>query len=418
MRSITSILALTTLVAIAAQTTRAGDNPRTDEPAPRPTTRLARETGEEWPLCLSEAIRLALDESRLLRVVDDPGSLASSTDQDNRIPDPLFGDHPWPRNCCYGSRFTTVPMTGAILIRPAKADTPIWRFRADVMALVRSVEQQYWLVSAHRVRVACTEQLVKSATDVVQKEQGEFTCRGSALHIVEAIERLEQFQKDLKSQTTSLADADRRLRMLLGIPQSDGRHIVTATRPIDQPVGCQWDRCRTELVRMQVNVLDQTVVKALCDATAVRPAQSSSGWMEPRPSAMRAMYEQKETQEAKEWSDAIQRQIRALETCCSAVDAAYRQYQQAKQHRSAAARRLETGKVHYDEGRITAARYLDFVSQHADAVAAEANRASEYNTAIAALGEAKGTLLADRFILVIDQPLRLPNNWVARPGGD
>jgi hypothetical protein len=27
----------------------------------------------------------------------------------------------------------------------------------------------------------------------------------------------------------------------------------------------------------------------------------------------------------------------------------------------------------------------------------------------------KGTLLADRFILVIDQPLRIPRNWVAGP---
>ncbi len=49
-------------------------------------------------------------------------------------------------------------------------------------------------------------------------------------------------------------------------------------------------------------------------------------------------------------------------------------------------------------------------------MAAEADRASEYNTAIAALGEANGTLLADRFILVIDQHLRIPKNWVAGPG--
>jgi hypothetical protein len=52
---------------------------------------------------------------------------------------------------------------------------------------------------------------------------------------------------------------------------------------------------------------------------------------------------------------------------------------------------------------------------HAEAMAAEADRASEYNTAIAALGEAKGTLLPDRFILVLDQPLRIPKNWVAGP---
>jgi hypothetical protein len=58
-------------------------------------------------------------------------------------------------------------------------------------------------------------------------------------------------------------------------------------------------------------------------------------------------------------------------------------------------------------------RYFAALRRHAEAAAAEADRVSEYNTAIAAMGEAKGTLWADRFILVIDQPLRIPRNWIA-----
>ncbi len=72
-------------------------------------------------------------------------------------------------------------------------------------------------------------------------------------------------------------------------------------------------------------------------------------------------------------------------------------------------------KAWYDEGRITIDRYIDSIGQDAEAVAAEADRRRMYNTAIAALGEAKGTLLADRFILVLDQPLRMPKNWVDGP---
>ena len=78
--------------------------------------------------------------------------------------------------------------------------------------------------------------------------------------------------------------------------------------------------------------------------------------------------------------------------------------------------RLKAEKNYYDEGRIMAVRYLDAVSRTTEAVAAEAACASEYNTSLAALGESKDSLLEERFILVIDQPLRIPKNWVAAPG--
>ena len=77
--------------------------------------------------------------------------------------------------------------------------------------------------------------------------------------------------------------------------------------------------------------------------------------------------------------------------------------------------RLKSRKARYDEGRITAEPYLDAVSQNAEAVVAEAECVCGYNASIAAFGEAKGTLLGDRFILVIDQPLRIPKNWVDGP---
>ncbi len=234
------------------------------------------------------------------------------------------------------------------MIEAVKADTPGPRFRAEVMALVRSVEQQYWVLAAQRVRVWCTEQAIAAAMDVSRKEEAALL---SGVHgtpvtdVTDAAQRLEPFRKDLKTQTAKLADADRGLRRLLwqDKKESDNRHIVTVTRPIDQPIAC-----------------------------------------DPTPAARSA-------------------------------DTAYHQYQQAKQHRIDAARRLEAQKAYYEQGRITSDGYCDFLSQHADAVADEADRASEYNTAIAAIGEANGTLLEDRFILVIDRPLRLPKNWVTGP---
>ena len=62
------------------------------------------------------------------------------------------------------------------------------------------------------------------------------------------------------------------------------------------------------------------------------------------------------------------------------------------------AQRLDAQRADYDDGRITLDRYLDAVSQYATAVATEAEYKTTYNISLAALAEAKGTLLTDRNI--------------------
>ncbi len=86
------------------------------------------------------------------------------------------------------------------------------------------------------------------------------------------------------------------------------------------------------------------------------------------------------------------------------VDADYKQYRTAARLRKAAAERLDAQRAYYEEGRITIDRFLDSVSQYATAVATEAQYKSTYNIALAALAEAKGTLLADRGIKVAEGP--------------
>ncbi len=171
MRWVSSVLVLTLLGAVSAQAAPPGDKPRTDRPAFVPTTLAGENRDNRWPLSLPDAIRIALDNSELVRVVYGRLPQGTVTDQDRHDPDPYvdyqpydeapigFSDNP-PRKA---------PIPGPLMIERVKADTPIGRFRADAMALVRSVEQQYWVVAAQRVRVACAEQVVKTATDVTRR---------------------------------------------------------------------------------------------------------------------------------------------------------------------------------------------------------------------------------------------------------
>ncbi len=100
------------------------------------------------------------------------------------------------------------------------------------------------------------------------------------------------------------------------------------------------------------------------------------------------------------------------------IDANYKQFQTAKRLRQAAAQRLDAQRAYYEEGRITIDRFLDAISQYATAVATEAQYKTTYNISIAALEEAKGTLLAHDNIVVADGPRRRAATPAAIPGAD
>ncbi len=342
MRWVSGVLALAIVGAITARAAPPGDKPKADKPAFLSTALAGENDDNQWPMSLSGAVRISLDDIEIVFVYA-PLPPEIATEMGWRETSAGFRPDDY---ICWSSRlgrFFRAPIISPFMIQRVHPNTPLWRFRPEAMALVGSVEKQYWVVAAQRARVACAEEVVRAAREVVKREQGELTCRGGVADIVEAIERLEYFQKVWETRTARLAEADRELRILLGLPCSDGRHIVAVTRPIDRPI-----------------------------ASDPRDAGSPD-------------------------------------------DDGYRRYQQAKQHRIEAARRLEARRAWYEEGRITADRYINAIGQHAEAVATEAYRASMYNLSIAAPGEARGTLPADRYILVLNQPLRMPKNWVDGP---
>src|SRR5262249_15753086 len=86
------------------------------------------------------------------------------------------------------------------------------------------------------------------------------------------------------------------------------------------------------------------------------------------------------------------------------IDANYKQFKTGSRLRAASAQRLDAQRASYEEGRITIDRFLDAVSQYATAVATEAQYKAAYNVSIAALEEAKGTLLAYDNIVIAEGP--------------
>jgi outer membrane protein TolC len=353
------------------------------------------------------------------------------------------------------------------------ADASIWRFKADVMALVRSVEQQYWNLAQAHVALRAADRAVNMAKDVVQRENAELFrhgCRGTNIaDIADAVERLEQFSLDLVARTSDVITAERQLRYILGLPPIDNRRIIPVTPAIEQQIVFDWETCVGEMMKKQPDIVQQQArarvaelqlllarnqflpelslntlrqlkglgqrldsTEAVVTGRLLRALQSviaekdrlagSDGdpeddgsfinWQAAltyqMPMGRSPLSNTRGAQYTLLRSRAYQRQVvdqttHSLARFFLEIDANYDQYRTSKRLTDAAAKSLEAQQAYYDLGRITADRLLDAVRQYATAVATESRYVATYNISLAALSEAKGTLLADRDVVVAEK---------------
>jgi outer membrane protein TolC len=415
---------------------------------------------EAWPMTLHDALHVALDNSELVRVIAFEGM-------------PIGG-------FCGNSRWTYGKVnSGSIVIARLNADATIWRFRAEIMAEMRSVEQQYWNLAQVHVQLWAADRAVSLAQEVLKQEEAELEIgRGTVADVAEASQRLEQFNLDLVTRTSDVITTERQLRNLLGLPPADNRRIIPVTPPAEQLIEYDWDTCLKEMMENQPDVVQQKLLvrsaelQLLIARNQLLPhldlntlyqlaslgqnllgqnleSQFASidqltlsilgpiisqpekvagpnanpdnakgftdwqfGYTFQVPVGRNAVPNSRQAQYILLRSRAYLKQIEHQTTHSLArffleVDANYKQFKTSSRLRHAAAQRLDAQRAYYEEGRITTDRFLDAISQYATAVATEAQYKSTYNIALAALAEAKGTLLAERTIVIADGPRRV-----------
>ncbi len=358
---------------IVALSLVAAGGPSKDKPATAPTP-TAPGT-EVWRLSLRDAIRIGLENSPVLRVVGG-------------------GD--------------------AIRIAQADADASAWTFRAAVMAHVRSVEQQYWALSEQQIQLWSREKAVELLEGIVARERADDLGHGATADVAEAQQRLEQARLALVTATSDTITTERQLRNILGLPAVDGRRIVAATPPVEAKVEPDWDRSLAAMMAHQPDILQQRESLAKSEGRVSTATDSAKS---PAPPGLPGdVVDAFAAQSAKVTSDrqrVFLKQVTHQATHSMArffleIDANYKQFQTAKRLREAAQARLAQTRAHYEEGRtgFSIDKLLDAVGQYSDAVAQEAQYKASYNTAIAALEEAKGTLLAADGIEVVDSKPR------------
>jgi len=384
---------------------------------------------------------------------------------------PLMGSAPLPGQAA-GRPVGLEANRAPIVIARLNADAAVWRFKAGVLAQVRSIEQQYWSLAQQHVQLWSSEKAVELAREIVNREQAELVVgKGTVADVAEAVQRLEQFNLDLVTKTSDVITTERQLRNILGLPPADNRRIIPVTPPAEARLEPDWDSSLAQMVTFQPDIVQQQLlvriaelqllvarnqllpqlnlsvlyqlnglgqqldnaeavmtgatIKALEPVVAAKERaagllsnagyynnfrtwqvgfsfQMPLGMRSPLANTRSAQYVL--LRQRAYLQQIVHQTTHSLARFFLEVDANYKQFKTASRLRAAAAQRLEAQRAYYEEGRITIDRFLDAVSQYAQAVAQEAQFKTTYNISIVALEEAKGTLLAYNNIAVAEGP--------------
>jgi outer membrane protein TolC len=148
-----------------------------------------------------------------------------------------------------------------IVIQRLNADAAVWRFKAEVMAHVRSVEQQYWNLAQAHVQLWSSDRAVSLAQEILNREQAELVVgRGTIADVAEAAQRLEQFNLDLVTRTSDVITTERQLRNILGLPPADNRRIIPVTPPTEARLEPDWESSLAQMLNFQPDIVQQQLL--------------------------------------------------------------------------------------------------------------------------------------------------------------
>jgi outer membrane protein TolC len=370
-----------------------------------------------------------------------------------------------------------------IVISRLNADVSVWRFKSEIMSLVRSVEQQYWALAQQHIRLWAAQtayDLSQTLLEDVVANMEVGSRRGSRRDLADAQVQVESAGLDLVTATSDVLTTERQLRNILGLPPADNRRIIPVSEPTDARLEPNWEASLAQMVSFQPDVVQNQLLvrvaemqllvarnqllpaldfnvlyqlngfgRSLDEAEAIgtgamlrainplaQQAQTRAG-LNPTPGdynnfqswqvgfnfqmplgfrgplantrqAQLALLRQRAFLQ-----QTVHQSTHALARFFLEVDANYKQYKAASRLKEASWVRLDYNKARYEVGdrdpsrseeAVTIQQYIDSINRWTNAVAQEATYKSTYNTSIAVLEEAKGTLLGYNSIAIAEGP--------------
>ena len=153
----------------------------------------------------------------------------------------------------------------SIVIERLNADAARFRFKSEVMAHVRSVEQTYWDLARAHAALWAADKAVSLAQNVVEKIEDESPICARAEELAQASGRLQELEQRLVERTSDVQAAERSLRFILGLPERDNRRIIPVTPPTEARLEPDWTACLDAMMREQPDITQQKLLTRLAE---------------------------------------------------------------------------------------------------------------------------------------------------------
>ncbi len=190
---------------------------------------------------------------------------AYTTNTQLSLTQPLLGSAPLP-GAAAGNPVGLEANRAPIVLARINADAAVWKFKAEIMAHVRSIEQQYWSLSQQHVQLWSSEKAVELAEEIKRREESELEVgRGTVADVAEATQRLEQFRLDLVTKTSDVITTERQLRNILGLPPADSRRILPVTAPSEARLQPDWDASVAQMLTFQPDIVTQQLTVRIAE---------------------------------------------------------------------------------------------------------------------------------------------------------
>lgn len=158
----------------------------------------------------------------------------------------------------FGTAFNRAP----IRIAQIQTDQSTWDLKAAVMGSVRSVTQAYWELQAAYVSLKAIEDVLPLIEEVLRVEQANFEAQRSIrADVVKAQAQLYQYRQQRLAAKSNILARELALRNLLGLEPADGRNIVPAAEPTRAPIKVDPTATmqiattnRPDLIRQRLNI--------------------------------------------------------------------------------------------------------------------------------------------------------------------
>jgi len=356
----------------------------------------------------------------------------------------------------------------AVVIARLQSDQSQWDFKLAMLELVRSVEQAYWELHAAHVSLRAIERVVPLAQEVVRIEESRLEFQKAIpADVAQARAQFHEFRQQRVQALNAVLEREALLRNLLGLVPSDERRIVPSDEPARSPIMIDWSSTLTAALNERPDVVRQRLsvrvreLQLIIAKDSLRPQLDAqalwriSGLDRQLDEAIGVLTDNQFTdwqigvtlnvplgfrqasanvhaaeltldRDRVQLRQAVHATSHQLGGIVRELESLYQQYQAAAERLEANNQWLDGARIRFEnpppagEGQDSLLQALSVyqvaLSSWSQAAVEVSRLLAQYNTALARLEEAKGTLLAARNISLHEDPcarVRIANRLFA-----